>query len=285
MDNFMSRRQVFGLLMGLATPAAVGLGATPVAAASPEATFARHSKGSSNVIDQAVWDRLLKAHVKPDGSGFNRVDYARWKANGHKELKSYVAALQAVDPGSLDRPEQFAFWVNLYNARTVDLVLDRYPVKSIKEVSLGGGLKALVGGGPWQANVVKVSGMDLSLDDIEHKILRALFKDARVHYALNCASYGCPNLQTAAYTGAGLEAMLEEGARAFVNHPRGIAVKGGKVTASQIYSWFEADFGGSASAVLAHVRRYAGPELTKSLEGVTGIAAYEYNWSLNDVGP
>ncbi len=192
--------------------ALVCLAATGATAASLEATFARHSSGSRATVDHAIWDRQTKAYVKPDATGLNRVDYKRWKADGHKDLKAYVALCRRVDPANLDKPEQFAFWANLYNARTVDIVLDKYPVKSIKDISLGGGLKALVGGGPWQAKAVKVSGIDLSLDDIEHKVLRALFKDARVHYALNCASYGCPNLQAGAFTGAALDAQLDAGA-------------------------------------------------------------------------
>jgi Protein of unknown function, DUF547 len=252
-------------------------------AASPDAVFAQHAAGSTMSVDHTTWDTLTKAYVKPDPTGLNRVDYKAFKAKGHKDLKGYVAMLQATDPSKLDKPEQFAFWSNLYNARTVDIVLDKYPIKSIKDISLGGGLKALVGGGPWQANTIKVSGVDLSLDDVEHKILRAVFKDPRVHYALNCASYGCPNLQAGAFTGAALNAQLDAGAKAFINHPRGIEVTNGTIKASNIYSWFEADFGGSAVKVLEHVRNYAEPALKQRLDGATKIQTYDYIWTLNDI--
>lgn len=251
--------------------------------ASIEAKFSKTAAGSTVTVDHAIWDRQAKAYIKPDATGFNRVDYKRWKADGHADLKKYVAMLQATDPAKLDRPEAFAFWANLYNARTVDIVLDKYPIKSIKDISLGGGLKALVGGGPWQAVTMKVSGVDLTLDELEHKILRAYFKDPRVHYALNCASYGCPNLPTEALTGAKLEAQLEAGAKAFINHPRGITVNGGKVKASTIFSWFQEDFGGSAEAVLMHIRKYAGPDLAKQLDGIKTIATFDYIWTLNDI--
>lgn len=280
MPHHSTRRTALELaIAGLA----LGLLSAPVVAATIEDTFTKSTKGAAMAVDHAVWDRLTKAYVKPDASNLNRVDYKAWKAIGHKDLKAYLAMLQATDPSKLDKPEQFAFWSNLYNARTVDIVLDKYPVKSIKDISLGGGLKALVSGGPWQANTMKVSGIDLSLDDVEHKILRAIFKDARVHYALNCASYGCPNLQVGAYTGARLEAQLEDGAKAFVNHPRGVSVEAGKIKASNIYSWFEADFGGSAVKALEHIRRYAEPALKQKLEGITTIAAYDYIWTLNDI--
>jgi hypothetical protein len=268
-------------LLGVAVVAAVS--PAPAHAASVADSFARHAAGSTATVDHSAWDRLLEAHVKPGSDGLNRVAYASWKKDGHAALKAYVADLQRVDVARLDRPEQFAFWANLYNARTIDIVLDKYPVKSIKDINLGGGLKSLVTGGPWQAKVVKVGGQDLSLDDIEHGIMRPIFKDPRVHYAVNCASVGCPNLMTEAFTGARLEALLDTGARAFVNHPRGVRVAGGKVTASSIYSWFQVDFGGSAEGVLAHVRRYAGRELAKSLVGVSTIADYDYDWTLNDV--
>jgi hypothetical protein len=247
--------------LGVASAALLLSVVSPAMANSIEAKFSKPAAGSTVTVDHAIWDRQTKAYIKPDASGLNLVDYKRWKAEGHKDLKSYVALLQATDPSKLDRAEAFAFWSNLYNARTVDIVLDKYPVKSIKDISLGGGLKALVGGGPWQANTIK---------------------DPRVHYALNCASYGCPNLQAGAFTGAKLEVQLEAGAKAFINHPRGIAVEGGKIKASNIYSWFEADFGGSAVKVLEHVRGYAEPALKAKLEGATSIASYDYVWTLND---
>lgn len=255
---------------------------TLAAAASLEETFAARAQGSTATIDHSVWDRLLKTYVKPSADGINRVAYAKWKAAGHADLKKYVAALQVVDPATLDRAEQFAFWANLYNAKTIDIVLDKYPVKSIKDISLGGGLLAAVTGGPWKAKVVKLKGHDLSLDDIEHGILRPIFKDARVHYSVNCASIGCPNLPNEAFTGAKLEALLDAGAKAYVNHPRGLSVTGGKVKASSIYSWFQADFGGSAPGVLEHARKHAEPALKQKLEGITAIADFDYDWRLNE---
>jgi hypothetical protein len=275
----LTRYAMFGVALVLAP--AVWF---PFAEAASVEDFTTFTAGSTVAVNHATWDKLTKAYIAPDASGLNRVDYKKFKVEGHKDLKAYVAMLHATDVAKLDKPEQFAFWVNLYNARTVDIVLDKYPVKSIKDISLGGGLKALVGGGPWQANTGKVAGVDLSLDDIEHKVLRAVFKDPRVHYALNCASYGCPNLRIGAFTGADLNAQLDAGAKAFVNHPRGISVEGGKVKASNIYSWFEADFGGSAMTALEHIRGYAEPTLKQKLNGITKIDRYDYIWSLNDVG-
>lgn len=244
--------------------------------------FSKFAAGSSKAVDHAVWDRQLKAYVMPANDGINRVDYARWKKEGHAELKRYVASLEQVDFTTLDRPEQFAFWANLYNAKTTDVVLDKYPVKSIKDISLGGGLKTLVTGGPWQAKIVKVNGLAMSLDDIENSAMRPVFKDPRVHYSVNCASIGCPNLLTEAFTGARLDSQLDAAARAYINHPRGFDVQGGKVKASSIYTWFAADFGGSAAAVLDHARKYAEPALKQKLDGITTIDTYDYDWKLID---
>lgn len=159
-----------------------------------------------------------------------------------------------------------AFWANLYNAKTIDVVLDAYPIKSIKDIRLGGGLVAAVTGGPWKAKVVTVAGEKLSLDDIEHGILRPIFKDARIHYAVNCASIGCPNPMREAFTGAQLDSQLDAGARAYINSKRGVSVNGDEVVASSIYNWFVADFGGTEKGVLDHVRRYGEPALNRKLE-------------------
>lgn len=266
---------------------ALALFSAGAAASEVTALFSAHTAGARVAVDHSAWSRLLGRFVEPGADGVNRVDYAAFKASAHAELDGYLARLEAIDPATLDRAEQFAFWANLYNAKTVDLVLDHYPVASIREITLGGGLLGLIKksaglGGPWKAKVVTIAGRALSLDDIEHAILRPVFKDPRVHYAVNCASYGCPNLGTEAFTGARLDAQLDAAARAFVNHPRAISVHGGDVTASSIYDWFEADFGGSAAGVLAHVRAYAVPELAARLAGLSSIATYQYDWKLND---
>jgi len=242
----------------------------------------RPRRKKSLTVDHVAWDKLLKAYVKPGSDGINRVDYDAFKKSGHRALKDYVARLQAVDPGRLDRNEQFAFFANLYNAKTIDIVLDKYPVKSIKDISLGGGLFATFTGGPWKAKVLRVKGMDLSLDDIEHSILRPVFKDPRVHYAVNCASIGCPNLATEAFTKANLAAQLDAGARAYINHPRGVSVAGGRIEVSSIYNWFKADFGGDDRGVLAHLRKYAGPKLKTKLQRANSIDGHDYDWRLND---
>ncbi|WP_051242151.1 DUF547 domain-containing protein [Stappia stellulata] len=223
---------------------------------------------------------LLQRHVVVSSGGLNRVRYAAFKAGGRAALDRYVESLAATRVSSLGARDAFAFWVNLYNAVTLQVVLAHYPVRSIRDIDLGGGFFAR---GPWRKELVTVEGRALSLDDIEHGILRKRYKDARVHYAVNCASVGCPDLAPRAYTGAALEAMLEDGARGYINTPRGVRVEGGGIRASKIYSWFSEDFGSEAQ-LRAHWRRYARPELASAIDGARRIAGYRYDWSLNDAG-
>ncbi len=271
-----SSRKLIGLLYVLA--------AVHPAAAMAEGLekFSAPAKSSTQIVDHTAWTALLQKYVVASADRVNRVRYAAFKSESQPALKAYVKALEGTKVTGLERAEQFAYWANLYNAKTIDIVLDAYPVKSIKDISLGGGVVASITGGPWKAKVLTVEGQKISLDDIEHKILRVYFKDPRVHYAVNCASFGCPNLGREAFTGSNLEASLDAGAAAYINHERGFAVAGGDVKASSIYKWFVEDFGGNAKGVLAHARTYAAPELKQKLESITGIADYGYDWNLND---
>ncbi len=240
--------------------------------------FAAQTPKSTRTIDHSAWERLLKAHLSPGKDGLNRFDYASLKARGLGDLKKYVKRLQGVDPAKLSRDEQFAFWTNLYNAKTVEIVADHYPVKSIRDIRLSASLYP----GPWREKVLSVSGVSLSLDDIEHAILRPIWRDPRIHYVVNCAAVGCPNLASRAYTGSALEEMLEKAAHAYINSPRGVRFNGGRSVFSSLYDWYGQDFGGSAPRILAHIRKYAGPVLTDRISGVTQIVDYEYDWALND---
>ncbi|WP_171988116.1 DUF547 domain-containing protein [Hyphomicrobium sp. NDB2Meth4] len=252
-------------------------------AAEPSELLRKAAIGSPATVDHSAWDRLLKQYVKTGADGINRVDYAAFKKGGQSQLKEYIHALEATDLASLDRPEQFALLANLYNAKTVDIVLNRYPIASIKDISLGGSLFASLTGGPWKAKVLHLKGVELSLDDIEHGILRPVFKDPRVHYAVNCASVGCPNLQPEAFTGARLSEQLDVAARAYINHPRGAAVAEGHLVISSIYNWFKADFGTSDDNVMRHLKAYADAPLLNQLKSVMAITGYDYDWSLNDI--
>jgi len=252
---------------------------TPVRAGALEDKFRASDEKSAIQIDHSRWQALLKTYVKKGSDGLNRVNYAAFKQMGRKSLKSYLTDLQAVDVAKLNKNEQFAYWANLYNAQTIEIILAHYPVKSIRDIDISPGIFA---DGPWKKKVLTVAGVKISLDDIEHKILRGFFKDPRIHYAVNCASVGCPNLGREAFTGPQIESQLNASARAYVNSPRGVSVKGRRITVSKIYSWFDEDFGNSERGVLAHVRKYADFDLAEQLKGLDDIYDYDYDWSLND---
>lgn len=255
------------------------------ARAAPSAELWRrwlaHDPASSAGIDHGAWDRLLGAHLRMGADGIARFAYGEVGAAGRRALKDYIAGLAAARIGALARAEQFALWVNLYNALTVDVVLDHFPVRSIRDIDISPGLFA---DGPWGRKLAAVDGEKVSLDDVEHRILRPIWRDPRIHYAVNCASLGCPDLQPRAFTAANAEALLEAGAAAYVNHPRGARFDDGRLVVSSIYRWFSEDFGGSDASTIAHLRRYARPALAERLAEARRIADHDYDWRLNDWG-
>lgn len=243
------------------------------------ASFAALAPTGASHVDHSSFDQILQRYVKPDESRYNRVEYRSLRREGAAELKSYLAALSSIDPGRLSRNEGHAFWINLYNAKTLEVVIDHYPVASIKDIRLGGG--GLFKTGPWSKKIIAIGGVELSLDDIEHEIVRAFFKDPMSHYGLNCASYSCPNLAARAYTGENVDALLAENARNYVNHRRGITVLDGMITASKIYSWYADDFGGK-SALKAHWKSLASTDLAQRIDNAS-VGSFAYDWSINDV--
>lgn len=121
----------------------------------------------------------------------------------------------------------------------------------------------------------------MRLDDIEHRILRPIWMDPRIHYAVNCASIGCPNLQAQAFTAKNAQGLLTKAAREYVNHPRGVRIGDDLLILSSIYVWFEPDFSANGG-LIGHLRRYADPTLAGKLDGRDGPDDHEYDWRLND---
>lgn len=266
-------------LVSLALCTGLAVGAPSAVAGELDAYFKANNPASTTVVDHGAWSAFLGKYVVKSPDGINRLAYARVAVPDKQALKVYIRALQAVKVTALKSDEQRALWANLYNAVTIDVILTHYPVKSIKDISLGG---SLFKSGPWSKPLVTIEGRQLSLDNIEHDILRKVWRDPRVHYSVNCASIGCPNLMNVAFTGATLDAMLTQGARDYVNHPRGVRVAGGTVRLSSIYSWFKEDFGSNEAQLLQHLKTYAAPPLKAQLDHVQSIGGYDYDWSLNE---
>ncbi|MEX2453571.1 MAG: DUF547 domain-containing protein [Rhodospirillaceae bacterium] len=258
--------------------AALSAGSAPRADGWPR--WQKHDPFSGQSFDHSDWTEFLSKYVRTDANGVNLVAYGKVSAADRKVLSDYIARLELAPVSAYARPEQLAFWINLYNAVTVQTVLSHYPVASIRDIRISPGWFTV---GPWGKKLVAVEDVPLSLDDMEHRILRPIWKDARVHYALNCAAVGCPNLAGQAYIRDSADTMLTAAAIAYVNDPRGVLFDGDAVYVSSIYRWFAEDFGGSARGVLDHLRKYASPPLRERLGRVAAIGGYRYDWSLNDL--
>lgn len=256
------------------------------ASAAPGAELWRqwtaHDPLSSLSIDHSTWDRLVGTYRVAAADGIARVAYARLKTKDRPALDGYLAGLSDIPISAYNRDQQRAYWFNLYTALTLKVVIDHYPVTSIRDIDISPGLFA---SGPWGKKLVTIEGEPVSLDDIEHRILRPIWTDPRTHYGVNCASLGCPSLPPAAFTAANTQSLLETGARAYVNHPRGARVERDRLTVSSIYIWFKDDFGGTDAGVIAHLRRHGDPPLARALAGIERIAGHAYDWSLNDAEP
>jgi hypothetical protein len=238
--------------------------------------------GEATGIDHAPWQQFLHARLHTGDDGISRVAYSMVTAAERNALRDYIHGLERIDIRDYRREEQLAFWINLYNAATVNLVLEHYPVASIRDIDISPGFFSF---GPWDKKLLHIEGQELSLNDIEHRILRPLWREPRLHYALNCASLGCPNLQRDVFTAANMQALLDRSAREYVNHPRGVTIIDDDLHVSSIYNWFREDFGGSEADVIEHLRAYAQPRLAAGLAGFSSIDDDWYDWALNDTMP
>ena len=249
----------------------------PTAAAFPDPwTFWQASDDASEiVVDHAPWQRFLDRYVAPNDDAINLVAYGDVSAEHADELNGYVRTLASIDPRQLNANEQFAYWVNLYNALTVVVVLDNPSKSSIRRMG-----KGLFSFGPWDDELVTIAGEAVTLNDIEHRILRPIWRDHRIHYAVNCASLSCPNLSQQAFTAENTESLLAEAELAYVNHPRGVALVDGKLTLSSIYDWYADDFADSEQGLLAHLAERH-PRLGAELAAYQGRIRYDYDWSPN----
>ena len=235
--------------------------------------------GAQSQISHQAWDRFLQTYTKLGNDGIVRVDYAAVNEQDEQKLDAYIKDLGDRDASQYTRNAQLAYWINLYNALTVSVILDHYPVDSIRDIK-----KGLIDVGPWDEKRVVAGGRELSLYDIENGIVRPLWPDdPRTHYALNCAAIGCPNLAQTAYTAGNIMQRLEEKAKLYVNSPRGVSIaEDGDLTVSKIYNWYRNDFGRSDEIIINHLRQYADPDLKTALDQSGKINHYVYDWSLND---
>lgn len=256
-------------LAALAGLAALTAAAAPGAAprTPPAATVA-----PAAAVDHSAFDKLLKKHVNERGL----VDYKGFKAD-EKAFDQYLALLSASPPAAAwSRADQMAYWINAYNAYTIRLILDHYPLKSIKDI--GSKIQIPFVTTPWAAKFFSIGGNKMSLDEIEHGTLRKKFKDPRIHFALVCASLSCARLRNEAYVGPQLDRQLEDQGRDFVNNPAKNKITRETAQLSKYFDWYKGDWNDNGQSVGRWINRYSTTKITDQ----TKITYQDYNWNLNE---
>ncbi len=226
-----------------------------------------------------LWNQLLHQYV----DDFGRVDYRTWKAESSEIFYRWLAQLEQLTlPENAGSDDRLALWVNLYNAFTIAAVLQRYPLPSI--------LPKILGIPNWLAflrfftqKTHKLAGSRVSLNQIEHQILRREFEEPRIHFALVCASTGCPLLRPEAYRPNSVRRQLEEDATRFINNPDKVRydIQTGTLYCSKIFLWYGKDFLKVSPSVGEYIRSYlkTGTPITSP----TPIVYLDYDWSLNEL--
>jgi hypothetical protein len=212
---------------------------------------------SSEIHD--TWDKLLQKQVQQ-----GKVNYKSFKKD-KTILDAYIKTLSAHPPtANASKQEQMAFWLNAYNALTIQLIVDNYPLKSIKDLDEGN---------PWDVSRYTIGGKKYSLNQIENQILRPM-GDARIHFGLNCAAKSCPPLHNHAFLAATVETQLDQLTRAFIHKTSENQLKGNTIQISNLFNWYAADFGN----IIAFLNRYATLPVYKNAK----ITYTTYDWSLNE---
>ncbi len=234
---------------------------------------------SAQTVDHSAFDRLLRAHVV---NGL--VNYDAFQNDA--AFAGYLRLLAATNPATLPRNEQLALWINAYNAYTIQLINNKNERESIRNINKSLGVLRFKG--PWSEAFAVVGGRTMTLDDIEQRTIRPTFREPRIHFALVCAAIGCPPLRSEAYTGARVEAQLEDQAKVFLTQTPAknrVDVANRTVYRSQVFSFsnYMNDFGGSEAAVGRFIARYypAGAEKALLESGEFKVVKTEYDWSLN----
>ncbi|WP_017258224.1 DUF547 domain-containing protein [Pedobacter arcticus] len=219
----------------------------------------------STAVNHTAFDKLLQANVSNKGS----VDYKAF-VKDKTALENYIVSLTKVDARKLSKNEAIAFWINAYNALTIDQIVRNYPVASITKIA---------GGKVWdQPLPFKFQGKTLTLNDIEKKILLSgdLF-DGRIHFAVNCAALSCPTLSNKAFTGANVQEMLTKNTKATLANPDFNRITEKNASISKLFDWYKADFVKAEGSVVKFINRYS----TTKISNQTKITYLDYNWSLN----
>lgn len=218
------------------------------------------STPETSTPDHSLWEAVLQQHVSEDGA----VNYKKLAKND-KGLNTYLEELAGHPPmDSWSRDEKLAYWINAYNAFTVKLIVDNYPVKSIRD---------LHDGNPWDVKWIELGKQTYSLNQIEHDIIRPRYDEPRIHFAVNCAAQSCPPLLNHAWTADNLEQYLEQQTQAFINNEAYNIISAKSLELSQIFNWYGEDF----DDVKTFVNQYTTIDVKEGAK----VSFREYNWALN----
>lgn len=233
---------------------------------------------SKEVISHKLWQDFLNRRIVTSEENINLVDYTHMTQTDLNLLKGYLKSMSEININDYNRDEQLAYWINVYNALTVQIVANYYPVTSIQEINISPGLFSI---GPWGANLITIKNTTLTLDDINNRIIRAIWNDPRTHYAINNGTIGAPNLSRKIYQGKLIEEQLNQAASTYINSLRGVNVIEGKLIISKLYDWYEDDFGGTKKDIIFHLLQFAKEPLLSQLKHINTIDSYIYNWHIN----
>lgn len=227
---------------------------------------------SQSGVSHSGFDQLLQKYVDDQGL----VNYKGLRSE-RSRLKSYLAILESNAPQkSWTRDQKLAYWINAYNAYTLDLILEHYPVESIKDI--GSTIKIPFVSTAWDIKFIKIGGKEYDLNNIEHGIIRKDFDEPRIHFALVCAAVSCPKLQNRAYVPEKLDAQLTKAAKEFLNNPSKNSIKNAnKATLSKLFNWYGGDFK-KEGTLIEYINRYVDTKLSKGAD----IDWMDYNWQLNE---
>jgi len=228
-------------------------------------------EGMSQPISHELWDGLLQEHVQPDGN----VDYASLLQERSK-FDEYIKLLENNHPNPMNwsREESMAFWINAYNAFTVQKVLDHYPVSSIKDIK--GGITFI--SSIWDQKFINIEGREYDLNNIEQGILRKYYKEPRIHFAVNCASISCPPLANFAFTGDELDDQLDLMTEKFLADTSKNVITADRLELSKIFNWYKPDFTDGQS-LKEYINQYTDIDISPSAK----IKYLPYDWGLNDI--
>jgi hypothetical protein len=226
-----------------------------------QTTYQVQNHNQKASVDHSAWEKLLKKYVASNGD----VDYKGFK-NDASILNTYINYLASQVPTEQwSKQEQLAYFINVYNANTIKLIIDHYPTKSIKDIK-----------NPWLKDRIKIGEKEFSLSGIEHGILRKM-NEPRIHFAINCASVSCPKLLNTAFTARNVETLLEQATKDFIQNPNNNKISENRIQLSKIFQWYKGDFKDNGS-LIDYVNQYSKIKTNPNAK----VEYLEYNWNLNE---